>query len=98
MKGAPGGVGKLPHRVLPEALIAPIDEELNKRIAEGKPWENAYVEAQHRIDQERLYDAMRVGSREEGIATLTVYQDESNWYPKPCLGMKSPMDMIGETV
>ena len=71
---------------------------VHRRIAKGKPWENAYVEAQHRIDQERLYDAMRVGSLEEGITSLTVYQDESNWYPKPCLGMKSPMDMIGETV
>ena len=67
---------------------------IHRRITKGKPWENAYVESQHRIDQERLYDTMRVGSLDEGMAVLAAYQRESNLYPKPCLGMKSPMQMI----
>jgi hypothetical protein len=67
---------------------------LHKRIAGGKPWENAHVEAQHRIDQERLYDTMCVGSLDEAMAVLAEYQRVSNQYPKPCLGMKSPMQMI----
>ena len=67
---------------------------LHSRIAKGSPWENGYVEAQHRIDQERLYDTMKVSSLDEGMAVLAAYQSESNLYPKPCLGMKSPMDMI----
>jgi transposase InsO family protein len=46
---------------------------VHRRIAKGKPWENGYVEAQHRIDQERLYDTMKVGSLEEGMAALAAY-------------------------
>lgn len=69
---------------------------IHRRITKGKPWENAYVESQHRIDQERLYDTMRVGSLDEGMAVLAAYQRESNLYPKPCLGMGSPMQMIEE--
>lgn len=68
----------------------------HKRITKGKPWENAHVESQHRIDQERLYDTMSVGSLDEGMAVLAAYQRESNLYPKPCLGMGSPMQMIEE--
>jgi transposase InsO family protein len=71
---------------------------LHKRITKGKPWENAHVESQHRIDQERLYDTMCVGSLDEAMTILTEYQSVSNNYPKPCLGMKSPMDIIREVV
>lgn len=71
---------------------------LHSRIAKGSPWENGYVEAQHRIDQERLYDTMKVSSLEDGMAVLAAYQSESNLYPKPCLGMKSPIDMISEAI
>jgi transposase InsO family protein/transposase-like protein len=69
---------------------------LHKRIGKGKPWENAHVESQHRLDQERLYDTMCVGSLEEATLILSEYQRVSNLYPKPCLGMKSPMQMIEE--
>ena len=52
------------------------------------------MEAQHRIDQERLYDTMCVGNLDEATLILTEYQRVSNLYPKPCLGMKSPIQMI----
>ena len=71
---------------------------LHRRIPKGKPWENAHVEAQHRIDQERLYDTMCVGSLDEAAVALAKYQCVSNLLPKPCLGMKSPMQMIEEIV
>ena len=69
---------------------------LHKRIAKGKPWENAHVESQHRIDQERLYDTLQVRSLDEAVAVLTEYDGISNLYPKPCLGMKSPIQVIEE--
>lgn len=68
----------------------------HQRITKGKPWENAHVESQHRIDQERLYDTMCVGSLEEATLILSEYQRVSNLYPKPCLGMKSPIQVIEE--
>ncbi len=70
----------------------------HQRITKGKPWGNAHVEFQHRIDQERLYDTMCVGSLEEATLILSEYQRISNLYPKPCLGMISPMRMIEEIV
>lgn len=61
----------------------------------GKPWQNGYVEAQHRIDQERFYDTLRVESLKDGEIALNAYQRISNLLPKPCLGMRSPADLVG---
>ena len=60
-----------------------------QRLVKGKQWALQY---------ERLYDTMCMGSLDEAAVVLAEYQYLSNLYPKPCLGMKSPMDIVGEVV
>lgn len=64
------------------------------RIRKGRPWENGYAEAQHRIDQERLYNRLRVSSFLECIHAMIAYQRVSNAYPKRCLGMQCPNEIL----
>ena len=65
-----------------------------QRIRVATPRHNGKVERQHRIDQARFYNDLRMYSLEDGRRQLAVYQKKSNHYIKGCLGMKSPNQMI----
>ena len=67
---------------------------LYHRIRPATPRHNGKVERQNRLDQDRLYDCLRMFSLEDGRMQLASYQKRSNSYWKTCLGMKSPDDVI----
>ncbi len=50
------------------------------RIRVATPRHNGKVERQHRIDQERFYNRLRMFSLEDGRKQLAVYQKKSNDY------------------
>lgn len=65
-----------------------------QRIRVATPRHNGKVERQHRIDQERFYNDLRMFSLLDGQRQLADYQRKSNDYIKGCLGMRSPNQMI----
>ena len=65
-----------------------------QRIRVATPRHNGKVERQHRIDQARFYNDLRMFSLLDGHRQLDVYQRKSNDYIKGCLGMRSPNQMI----
>lgn len=65
-----------------------------QRIRVATPRHNGKVERQHRIDQARFYNDLRMFSLQDGRQQLAQYQRKSNDYIKGCLGMRSPNQMI----
>lgn len=65
-----------------------------QRIRVATPRHNGKVERQHRIDQARFYDDLKMYSLTDGQRQLAEYQRKSNDYIKGCLGMRSPNQMI----
>ena len=65
-----------------------------QRIRVATPRHNGKVERQHRIDQARFYNDLRMYSLLDGQRQLAEYQRKSNNYIKGCLGMHSPNQMI----
>ena len=65
-----------------------------QRIRVATPRHNGKVERQHRIDQARFYNELRMFSLLDGQRQLADYQKKSNDYIKGCLGMKSPNQVI----
>ena len=65
-----------------------------QRIRVATPRHNGKVERQHRIDQARFYNELRMFSLLDGRRQLAEYQRKSNDYIKGCLGMRSPNQMI----
>lgn len=65
-----------------------------QRIRVATPRHNGKVERQHRIDQARFYNDLRMFSLLDGRRQLAEYQRKSNDYIKGCLGMRSPNQMI----
>ena len=65
-----------------------------QRIRVATPRHNGKVERQHRIDQARFYNDLRMFSLLDGQRQLAEYQKKSNDYIKGCLGMRSPNQMI----
>ena len=65
-----------------------------QRIRVATPRHNGKVERQHRIDQARFYNGLRMFSLLDGQRQLADYQRKSNGYIKGCLGMRSPNQMI----
>ena len=57
---------------------------------------NGKVERQHRIDQQRFYDRLRMFCLEDGRKQLAVYQKKSNDYIKHCLGLRSPNQVLAD--
>ncbi|MDL2218151.1 integrase, partial [Christensenellaceae bacterium OttesenSCG-928-M15] len=57
---------------------------------------NGKVERQHRIDAERFYSRLRMYSLADGQKQLAVYQKQSNNIWKPCLGMRSPNQVVAQ--
>lgn len=66
------------------------------RIRVATPRHNGKVERQHRIDQERFYNRLRMFSLEDGRKQLAVYQKKSNDYIKHCLDLRSPNQVLAE--
>ena len=66
------------------------------RIRVATPRHNGKVERQHRIDQQRFYDTLRMFSLEDGRKQLAVYQQKSNDYIKHCLGLRSPNEVLSD--
>lgn len=65
-----------------------------QRIRVATPRHNGKVERQHRIDQARFYNDLRMFSLLDGRRQLADYQKKSNNYIKGCLGMKSPNQIV----
>ena len=64
------------------------------RIRIATPRHNGKVERQHRIDQLRFYNHLRMFSLEDGRKQLAAYQRKSNDYIKHCLGLRSPNQVL----
>lgn len=64
------------------------------RIRVATPRHNGKVERQHRTDEMRFYQHMRMFNLEDGRKQLAAYQAKSNGYIMTCLGMKSPHQII----
>lgn len=67
---------------------------LYHRIRIATPRHNGKVERQHRIDQMRFYDHLRMFNLEDGKKQLAAYQKKSNDYIKLCLGLRSPNEVL----
>ena len=52
------------------------------------------VERQHRIDQDRFFNYLRMYSQENGRCQFAEYQGKSNDYIQGIFGMKSPNQVI----
>lgn len=65
-----------------------------QRIRVATPRHNGKVERQHRIDQARFYNDLRMFSLLDGQRQLAEYQRKSNDYIKGCLGMRSPNQVL----
>ena len=69
---------------------------LYHRIRVATPRHNGKVERQHRIDQQRFYDRLRMFCLEDGRKQLAIYQKKSNDYIKHCLGFRSPNQVLDD--
>ena len=86
-------VVKAKHKTLFEQALLDMGIEYH-RIRIATPRHNGKVERQHRIDGERFYSKLRMFSLEDGRKQLADYQRRSNKIWKPCLGMKSPNQVV----
>ena len=69
---------------------------LYHRIRVATPRHNGKVERQHREDQKRFYNKMRMYNLKDGITQLDRYNRLSNSIPKSCLGFKTPNEIISD--
>lgn len=60
----------------------------------GSPWENAYVEGQHRLEQERFYATLIVHNEDEAREKLAAYDQRSLCYRKSNLNGRNPLEMV----
>jgi transposase len=67
---------------------------LYHRIKIATPRHNGKVERQHRTDQERFYDKMRMYDLADGRKQLAKYQAKSNDHIKTCLNFRSPNQVL----
>lgn len=64
------------------------------RIRVATPRHNGKVERQHRTDEQRFYQKMRMYSLEDGRKQLEKYNKWSNTIPKICLKFLSPNEVL----
>ena len=69
---------------------------LYHRIRVATPRHNGKVERQHRIDQLRFYDELKMFNLEDGRNQMAAYQAKSNDYMKICLGFRSPNEVLAD--
>jgi hypothetical protein len=67
-----------------------------KRIRIATPRHNGKVERQHRTDQLRFYDSLKMHNLHDGRKQLASYQSRSNNHIKTCLNMLSPNQVLNK--
>ena len=65
-----------------------------KRIRIATPRHNGKVERQHRTDEMRFYDGMKMYSLEDGRRQIAEYNRKSNKIIMTCLNMQSPNQVL----
>jgi len=88
-------VTKSEHKTLFEQSLYGLDI-IYQRIRIATPRHNGKVERQHRTDQMRFYDNLKMASFAEGRKKLASYQRKSNNYIMTCLGMQSPNQVLSK--
>lgn len=88
-------VTKSKHKTLFEQELYSLDI-VYKRIRIATPRHNGKVERQHRTDQLRFYDNLKMVSLADGRNKLANYQRKSNNYIMTCLGMQSPNQVLSK--
>jgi len=88
-------VTKSEHKTLFEQALDSLDI-IYKRIRIATPRHNGKVERQHRTDQLRFYDNLKMVSLSDGRKKLANYQRKSNNYIMTCLGMQSPNQVLSK--
>jgi len=86
-------VVKAEYKTLFEEALDEMDI-IYKRIRIATPRHNGKVERQHRTDQLRFYDRMKMYSLTDGRKQLAVYQRQSNNHIKTCLDMLTPNQVL----
>jgi len=81
------------QKTLFEAALMEMDIKYH-RIRVATPRHNGKVERQHRIDEQRFYQKMRMYSLEDGRKQLVKYNKRSNDIPKICLNFLSPNEVL----
>jgi hypothetical protein len=69
-------------------------EILYHRIRIATPRHNGKVERQHRTDEARFYQKMKMFNLDDGRKQLADYQKKSNDYIMTCLGLRSPNQVL----
>ena len=88
-------VVKATHKTLFEQALDDMDI-IYKRIRIATPRHNGKVERQHRTDQMRFYDGLRMYSLADGRKQLAEYQRKSNGYIMTCLDLRSPNQVLAD--
>lgn len=88
-------VVKSKHKTLFEEALEEMGIEY-KRIRIATPRHNGKVERQHRTDELRFYDKLRMYSLADGRKQLAVYQRKSNDYIMTCLGLRTPNQVLAD--
>ena len=86
---------KSKHKTLFEDLLDSLGI-IYKRIRIATPRHNGKVERQHRTDQLRFYNNLKMISLADGRKKLAVYQRKSNNYIMTCLAMQSPNQVLSK--
>ena len=66
------------------------------RIRVATPRHNGKVERQHREDQKRFYNKMKMYGLQDGIKQIERYNRLSNDIPKVCLGFRTPNEVLND--
>jgi len=88
-------VTKSTHKTLFEEALQEMGI-MYHRIRIATPRHNGKVERQHRTDNMRFYENLRMYSLEDGRRQLAVYQHKSNDYIMTCLKMRSPNQALAD--
>ncbi len=88
-------VKKSTHKSLFEQALEDMDI-IYHRIRIATPRHNGKVERQHRTDEKRFYNKMRMYSLEDGRKQIVKYNKWSNTIPKICLGFLSPNEVLSK--
>jgi len=86
---------KSKHKTLFEQALEDM-EIIYHRIRIATPRHNGKVERQHRTDEMRFYDSLKMYSLADGRRQLDVYQRKSNNIIMTCLNMLSPNQVLAK--
>ncbi len=89
-------LGKLSNKGV-ELLVSVVPvrtKEFSWTLSMNYSKNNGKVERQHRTDQERFYNKLRMYNLADGRRQLAIYQKLSNKLIKTCLGLRSPNEVV----